>query len=96
MLWVGVEDEGGVIASFAAGLEKAFGRAGFRQEGRALHSHLTLARFKIPQPVTEEIESCGPYDFDRTPFPVNEAVLFRSHLSPRGAAYEPLEKFPLA
>jgi 2'-5' RNA ligase len=30
-----------------------------------------------------------------SPFRVGELVPFQSHLSPKGARYEPLERFPL-
>lgn len=95
VLWVGLEDAGGVMASLAASMEEAFGKAGFRQEGRALHPHLTLARFRVPQPIEKEIASSGPFDFDRSPFTVGEIVLFRSRLSPKGATYEAIERFSL-
>lgn len=95
VIWVGLEDVSGVMASLAVSMEEAFGKAGFRQEGRPLHPHLTLARFRVPQPIEEEIASSGPYEFDRTGFEIGEVVLFRSRLSPKGATYEPLEKTPL-
>lgn len=96
VLWVGLEDAHKVMSSLASSMEEEFGRAGFRKEGRELHPHLTLARFRVPQPIEKEIAFSGPFEFDRSPFEVTETVLFRSHLSPRGATYEALEKFPLA
>lgn len=96
VIWVGLEDDARVMALLAATLEEELGGAGFRKEGRDLHPHLTLARFRVPQPIEQEMGSSGPYEFDRTPFEVGEIVLFRSHLNPKGATYEPLEHFPLA
>lgn len=95
VLWVGMDDPGGAFAALASSMEERFGVAGFRKEGRALHVHLTLARFHAPQPVEKELLEAGPYNFDRSPFDVAEIVLFRSRLSPKGATYEEISRFPL-
>lgn len=95
VLWIGLEDPGDALAHLAARLEKKFGKAGFRQESRRLHPHLTLARFREPRPIAEAVEECGPYEVDRAPFSIEEVVLFRSRLSPGGAAYEALRRFRL-
>lgn len=92
VLWVGLDDPQEVMASLASALEEEFGKAGFRKEGRKLHPHLTLARFRVPQPIEEELASSGPYEFDHSPFEIGQVVLFRSRLSPKGATYEPLER----
>jgi RNA 2',3'-cyclic 3'-phosphodiesterase len=95
VLWVGLDDPEGRLASLAAALEGAFGKAGFRQESRVLHPHLTLARIRAPVPIDGIVEKAGPYAFDREPFDVSGVVLFQSRLSRAGAAYEPVAKFPL-
>lgn len=95
VLWVGLEDPGGILASAAAALEEAYGRAGFRQESRAWHPHLTVARLRVPGPVGPSLEEADVASLDPSPVEVGEVVLFRSHLSPRGATYEALERFPL-
>jgi RNA 2',3'-cyclic 3'-phosphodiesterase len=95
VLWAGLEDPGSRMASLASALETAFGEAGFRQESRDLHPHVTLARIRAPIPIAAIVEKAGPYAFDRAPFPVGRLVLYRSHLSRSGAAYEPVETFPL-
>jgi len=96
VLWVGLVDPDRVMAHLAARLEKKFGKAGFRQESRDLHPHLTLARFRIPERIADVIQRNGPYPFDENPFPVEEVVLFRSHTSRSGARYEPLQAWTLA
>jgi 2'-5' RNA ligase len=95
VLWVGLVDPEHAMAHLAARLEKKLGKAGFRQESRDLHPHLTLARFRVPERIAEVIEKNGPYAFDKTPFDVEEVVLFRSHIGRGGARYEPLETWPL-
>jgi len=95
VLWVGLHDPDDEMAHLAARLEKKLGNAGFRQESRKLHPHLTLARFRVPERIAEVIESSGPYDLDRASFEVGEAVLFRSRLSRAGASYEAIERWRL-
>lgn len=95
VLWVGLDDPEDEMAHLAARLEKKLGKAGFRQESRKLHPHLTLARFRVPERIAEVIESSGPYDLDRSAFEVSEAVLFRSRLSRAGATYEAIESWRL-
>jgi 2'-5' RNA ligase len=95
VLWVGLDDPGGRLASLAAALETAFGEAGFRQESRALHPHLTLARIRAPIPIAGILEKAGPYAFDREPFDVSRIVAFQSRLSRAGADYEPVATIPL-
>jgi len=90
VLWVGLVDHG-VLGSLAAALETAYAGAGFPAEDRPWRPHLTLARLKVPGPV----ELAGAGEVDTTPFPVEEIVLFRSHLKPSGAVYEPLARFRL-
>ena len=91
VLWVGLEDGGGLVA-LARALDDELARE-FPPEKRPFSAHLTVARFNPPIPV-------DPAHFDEatpepSPFRVGELILFRSHLSPKGARYEPLERFAL-
>lgn len=95
VLWVGLVDPDRVMAHLAARLEEKLGKAGFRQESRDLHPHLTLARFRIPERIVDVIQNNGPYSFDESPFLVEEVVLFRSHIGRSGARYEPLQAWTL-
>lgn len=92
VFWVALEgDEGGLVA-LAAGLEAEV-RHVFPAEKRPFTAHLTVARLNPPAPVdAAELERTEP---DPAPFRVGELVLFRSHLSPKGARYEPIDRFPL-
>ena len=90
VLWVGLVDHG-VLGSLAEALEAASAGAGFPAENRPWRPHLTVARLKVPGPV----DLAGAGEVDTTPFPVEEMVLFRSHLKPSGAVYEPLARFRL-
>lgn len=93
MIWVGIEDAANELSYLAMRLEKKLGKAGFRQESRKLTPHITIARLREPVPIGDLIEESGPYALSEAPFEIVEAVIYRSHLSPRGASYEPLERF---
>ena len=92
VLWVGMADPGGVLAAMARTLEEAFAQHGFPAEGRPWTPHLTVARLKVPAALSLEP---GQVHLDEQPFEVGQVVVFRSHLKPGGAVYEPLAGFPL-
>jgi RNA 2',3'-cyclic 3'-phosphodiesterase len=94
VLWVGLDDPGGRFAAMAGALDEALADH-FVPERRPFTPHLTVARLRPPRDVEEfdrEIlgvgVASGRFDADRL-------VLYRSHLSPAGARYEPLEAWPL-
>lgn len=97
VLWVGVRDEDGALAALAADLERRARRARFDKEVRPWRPHLTLARFRVPARPgpTEGLFHQEAKALDTSAFTVEELVLFRSHLSPRGAAYEAVARTPL-
>lgn len=92
VLWAGMHDEAGVLGGIATDLDRGFEPLGFTPEARAFTPHLTLARFKTPRPLPE-LPALHPST--QASFPIADIVLFRSHLSPRGARYEPLDRFEL-
>ncbi|MGH2691834.1 MAG: RNA 2',3'-cyclic phosphodiesterase [Actinomycetota bacterium] len=91
VFWVGLEDEGG-LSALAGALDRELERD-FPPEKRPFTAHLTVARLNPPMPVdAAELERST---IGTSPFRVGELVLFQSHLSRKGARYEPLERFPL-
>ena len=91
VLWVGLEDEGGLKA-LAVALDRELARE-FPPEKRPFSAHLTVARFNPTVRIDPaELNAVAP---EPSPFRVGELVLFRSHLSPKGARYEPVERFAL-
>jgi 2'-5' RNA ligase len=91
VLWLGVEDPSELLTRLAGALDDALAPLGSTAEKRRFTPHLTLARFPAPRRL-ETIPEQAPA---LAPFEVSEAVLYRSHLHPRGACYEPLASFPL-
>ena len=91
VLWIGLDDGAGRLAALAGRLEDAVEPLGYARESRPWRPHLTVARFKVPTPV--DLEDAAPVPPD--PFPVQEILLFRSQLKPRGAVYEVLGRYAL-
>lgn len=92
VLWVGLRDEGEGLGVIARALDRELARD-FPPEKRPFTAHLTVARFEPRVRIDPaELEAAAP---EPSPFRVGELVLFRSHLSPKGARYEPIERFAL-
>ncbi|MGH2546726.1 MAG: RNA 2',3'-cyclic phosphodiesterase [Actinomycetota bacterium] len=94
VLWVGLVDRDDSLPALARALDDRLADE-FPPEKRGFTPHLTVARFNPPVAVRDHVEELAATAFDVVPFRVGELVLYRSHLSPRGARYEPLERFPL-
>jgi 2'-5' RNA ligase len=94
VFWVGV-DAPASLSQVAERVEEAMGKIGFPREERPFRPHLTLARFNLPQPqpalqslLTQQSE------LELGSFEVSEFFLFESKLSPQGAVYRKVERFP--
>jgi 2'-5' RNA ligase len=78
--------------ALAAGVESALAPLGFPRERRAWHGHVTLGRFRDPEP-------CPPGLVDRArkfgEARADRLVLFRSELTPEGALHSELASLPL-
>ena len=94
VLWAGLADHdrrfGEVVRSLDLALEEHFAA-----EKRAFTPHLTIARLAPPRDLGEFVPDLVGTKVASDRFPVDRLVLYRSHLSPRGATYEPLERYPL-
>ena len=94
VLWAGVEAPPG-LAELAASVEAAMETLGFPREDRPFRPHLTLARFKESRPQPGLEKALG--EFGETflgAFEPTEFLLFESRLSPRGAEYRKVARFP--
>ena len=94
VLWAGIDDEGGGFRALAAALDDTLGKE-FAAEKRPFTAHLTVARFDPPLRMKEHTDELRATEIRARAFTIGQLVLYRSHLSPRGARYEPLATFPL-
>lgn len=94
VLWVGLDAGRDQLAELALELDEGLDGLGFEAESRKHEPHLTIARFREPRqmgemgPMLGETEEIGR-------FVVDEVVLMRSVLRPRGPDYTVVEKLPL-
>ena len=94
VFWAGIEAPA-ALAELAARVEGAMEKTGFAREDRAFAPHLTLARFQVPRPQTalesavtaREAQLLGKFE-------ASEFFLFESKLSPQGAQYRKVMRFP--
>ena len=95
VLWVGVEAPP-ALEQLAHRVDTAMNELGFAAEGRTFTPHLTLARFDVPRPRPELVAVLEPETgLILGRFEVSEFFLFESRLSPRGAQYQKVARFPL-
>ncbi len=79
------------LEELAGAVERAVVAEGFAPEARGFRAHLTLGRVQ-----ERRFPSVAGAKLPAEEFAVEEAVLFRSELSPAGSRYTPLERIPLA
>jgi 2'-5' RNA ligase len=94
VVWMGIDDSNGLLERLATTLDAGFRGLGFAPEERAYTPHLTLARFKSPASVGDLLNVAVAEDWE--PTAIDHLSLYRSRLSPRGAAYQQLGQFALA
>jgi RNA 2',3'-cyclic 3'-phosphodiesterase len=91
VIWIGLGEGADQMRSLAADVNRELEPLGFDPESRPFTPHYTLARFARPRVIAEMADVVIPH----TKFAVNEVVLFRSQLHPKGARYTALEQIPL-
>ncbi len=106
VFWIGIEADPH-LAALAAAVDKSLKPLGIEREQRAFSPHLTLARFGSGRPqrgkgdrpnrlfavLRDRLAQMAPPDFGT--MTACEFFLYLSKLSPKGAQYTKLERFPL-
>ena len=95
VLWAGLDDPTGGLTGLSSALDAALAED-FPPEKRSFTPHMTVARFNPPVPFTEHAEALDRTDLRSDPVPVEDLILYRSRLSPKGAEYEALHTFHLS
>ena len=66
---------------------------GFEKEKRSFSAHLTLGRVKSPKGRNSLVEKIKALEFQSSAeMEINELVLFKSTLTPKGSIYTPLHQ----
>ena len=95
VLWIGIDDASGALARLQQRLEDECAREGFPKEDRAFRPHLTIARIRKPHNANRLAEANLRTEFPAVELVLNELVLFRSELSPKGSQYTALSRHRL-
>ncbi|MGP0566502.1 MULTISPECIES: RNA 2',3'-cyclic phosphodiesterase [unclassified Nitrospina] len=96
VVWVGLDDREGHLASLQSGVESAVEPLGWPRESRAFSPHLTLGRIKSPkgcERLKVEMDDLG--DLDPSPIQVKSFSLIQSKLTPKGSIYTVLKEISL-
>ncbi|MGH7906273.1 MAG: RNA 2',3'-cyclic phosphodiesterase, partial [Candidatus Binataceae bacterium] len=94
VIWIGLESAD--LISLAARVEEASVKAGFAPERRRYSPHLTIGRIREPSRAADArrfVKHAADSDFGIST--IHELALFRSLLSPQGAAYHQIASFRL-
>ncbi len=92
VLWIGINDPSGTLASLQKTLENEFAAKGFEKEDRAYRPHLTIARLRRPEGAKHLADAHLRMQFDPLPLTLNELILFRSELSSKGSKYTAISR----
>lgn len=92
VLFISVVEGAQALAELASVCELAVVDAGFPEEDRPFHAHLTLSRLRPPRDVAPLVRRFGSHGLRQE---VRAISLFASHLGRGGARYEVLERVDL-
>jgi len=92
VLWVGLAGELPALGALQSTLSTLLRDAGFSLEDRPFSPHITLARRRN---TARSRPIWPPSDVPQHQFTIAELILFQSQLSPKGATYTALGRFPL-
>ena len=87
VLWIGVIDSSGQLTALQEKFENECAAEGFAKEDRAYKPHLTIARLRKPEGARHLADAHLQMKFDPIQIEINEVVVFRSELSPKGSKY---------
>lgn len=95
VLWIGVSDPSGNLSALQERLENECATEGFPKENRAYRPHLTIARLRRPEGARPLADTHLQMQFNAAEIKLNELIVFRSELSPKGSKYTPISTHPI-
>jgi 2'-5' RNA ligase len=87
VLWIGIEDHAGKLASLQTALEDECAKAGFPREERPFHPHLTIARIRKPHDSRHLAAVHKQIGFDPETVRASELAVIRSELRSEGSRH---------
>ncbi|MDQ2856293.1 MAG: RNA 2',3'-cyclic phosphodiesterase [Acidobacteriota bacterium] len=95
VLWLGIDDRTGQLATLQDRLEQECARENFTREERAFHPHLTIARLRKPDGARELATAHAEAGFAAVEVSITELLVIRSELSSAGSKYTTISRHPL-
>lgn len=95
VIWLGTSGDEENFKVLANEVESACRRCGYDKADKPFSPHLTIGRVKFPKGLEALIENLQKTQFKSDEFRVDEVVIFKSDLSPRGPTYTPMAKVAL-
>lgn len=95
IVWVGMRDLKGNLATLQREIETAVEPLGFKREERAFHAHVTIGRVKSEKRIGSLIRMMESVTFESQPVTIGEIIIVRSELEHSGSVYTTLETIPL-
>jgi RNA 2',3'-cyclic 3'-phosphodiesterase len=95
IIWAGIHDSGGALATLTTSIDMAMAQHGFEREKRPFHPHVTLGRVKGRRGLTELLATLETITFDCPPVVIQEIMLVHSELRPSGSVYSVLQRVAL-
>lgn len=87
VLWVGIQDASGHLASLHSALEDECAKASLQREEREFHPHLTIARIRKPHQARQLAAVHQETGFDVATVRAAELVMIRSELRSEGSRH---------
>ncbi len=95
IIWAGLTNADGRLASLFAAIESAMADLGFEREKRVFHPHVTLGRVKSRKNIHNLLTTMESVTFESQPEVIRAIALMKSELRPAGSVYTSLMSFPL-
>jgi len=95
VLWIGLEGGTAPLSTLRQNLDQEWAACGFTREDKPFRPHLTIGRIKSVRLSGDPVPFLAPArDWSAGSFRADGLTLFQSLLTPRGALYRQLARFP--
>ncbi len=94
VVWIGIGGETQKLVDLHDNIEKACLSAGLPSDDKKLSPHITIGRVKSPAHTGQLLSAIKKVQIKPLDFVAKEVILFKSTLTPGGAIYEIVERFP--
>jgi 2'-5' RNA ligase len=96
VLWLGIADEAGALATLQRNLEDECAAEKFARDTRTFHPHVTVARVRAINSAARQLARRHlEAQFEPVKFRINELILMRSELGARGSTYPIISRHEL-